>query len=162
MSVDQIVATPVGKPAAKDCALFMWGMWVMLREALRAVDAWGSSRRPVLLAGKSRQPDLFRDDADGQRGLGHWVRQNSEFCPLATRGSPNCKSAAIRQGITERRRQHSPKARLRLWPNRAARRRSLGGVSLGVWARPVVAGSAPLAHGNVHILASSSNTAARS
>jgi hypothetical protein len=41
MSVNQIVATPAGKPAAKDCALFMWGMWVMLPEALRAVDALG-------------------------------------------------------------------------------------------------------------------------
>src|SRR5215467_5931843 len=112
MSVDQICALPVRDLAADDSALFLWGIWVMLPQALRVVGAWGFTFKTCAfcwMKADVRQLDLFRDDADGQLGLGYWVRQNSEFCLLTTRGSPKRKSAAIRQCIIEPRREHSRK-----------------------------------------------------
>ena len=112
MSVDQIAAMPVVDLAAPDCALFMWGIWVMLPQALQVVDAWGFKYKTCAFCwvkADVKQLDLFRVDADGQLGLGYWVRQNSEFCLLATRGAPKRKAADVRQGIIEPRRQHSRK-----------------------------------------------------
>jgi N6-adenosine-specific RNA methylase IME4 len=107
MKVDQIAALPVDKLAAKDCALFMWGIWCMLPEALRVVDAWGFKYKTCAFnwaKADVSQIDMFRDDADSQWGLGFWVRQDSEYCLLATRGSPKRKSASVKQSIIERRR----------------------------------------------------------
>jgi N6-adenosine-specific RNA methylase IME4 len=112
MSVDQIASMPVHKLAADDCILFMWGIWVMLPEALRVIDSWGFRYKTCAFNWSKAdvsQVDMFRDDADTQLGLGDWVRQDSEFCLLATRGKPKRKSASVRQGIIERRRQHSRK-----------------------------------------------------
>jgi N6-adenosine-specific RNA methylase IME4 len=112
MKIDQIAALPVDRLAAKDCVLFMWGIWCMLPEALRVVDAWGFKFKTCAFnwtKADVSQIDMFRDDADSQWGLGFWVRQDSEYCLLATRGSPKRKSASVKQSIIERRRQHSRK-----------------------------------------------------
>jgi N6-adenosine-specific RNA methylase IME4 len=112
MSIAQIAALPVDKLAAKDCVLFMWGIWCMLPEALRVVDAWGFKYKTCAFCwskADATQMDMFREDVDTQWGLGFWVRQDSEYCLLGTRGKPERKSARVRQGIIERRREHSRK-----------------------------------------------------
>lgn len=112
MSIDQIAAMPVAKLAAKNSVLFMWGVWFMLPDVLRVVDAWGFTYKTCAfnwIKADITQIDLFRVDADTQLGLGYWTRQDSEFCLLATRGSPKKKNSDVHQGIIERRRQHSRK-----------------------------------------------------
>jgi N6-adenosine-specific RNA methylase IME4 len=112
MSVEQIAAMPVVELAAPNCVLFMWGIWVMLPEAMRVIDGWGFKYKTCAFNWSKAdvsQIDMFRDDADTQLGLGYWVRQDSEYCLLATRGKPKRKSASVRQGIIERRREHSRK-----------------------------------------------------
>ena len=112
MDIDEIAALPVAEAAAEDCVLFCWGIWVMLPQALRIIEAWGFEYKTCAfnwVKADLTQIDLFRDSEEGQLGLGYWVRQNSEFCLLATRGSPKRNAANVRQGLIERRREHSRK-----------------------------------------------------
>jgi N6-adenosine-specific RNA methylase IME4 len=109
---DQIAALPVAELAADDCALFLWISWPMLADAFGLFDAWGFKYKTCAFAwikAHIKQPDLFRDDADAQVGLGRWTRANSEVCLLATRGNPKRLHADVRQGIIEPRREHSRK-----------------------------------------------------
>jgi N6-adenosine-specific RNA methylase IME4 len=112
MSVEQIAALPVADLAAPNCALFFWGIWVMLPQALDVIRAWGFEYKTCAFSwikADVSQIDMFLNSKTGQLGLGYWVRQNSEYCLLATRGAPIRRSADVQQGIIERRRQHSRK-----------------------------------------------------
>jgi N6-adenosine-specific RNA methylase IME4 len=112
MSVEQIAALPVAEVASADSVLFMWGIWVMLPQTLQVIEAWGFEYKTCAfnwIKADARQREMFHDDVKGQLGLGYWVRQNSEFCLLATRGKPKRLHADVRQGIIEPRRQHSRK-----------------------------------------------------
>jgi N6-adenosine-specific RNA methylase IME4 len=112
MSVEQIAALPVADRAADDSVLFCWGIWVMLPQCLDIVKAWGFEYKTCAFnwtKAKLAQIDMFRDSDEGQLGLGYWVRQNTEFCLLATRGKPKRLAANIRQAIIEPRREHSRK-----------------------------------------------------
>jgi N6-adenosine-specific RNA methylase IME4 len=103
---------PVADVAAEDCVLFMWACWPMLPEALKVIDAWGFTYKTCgfdWMKANNRQPDMFREDADVQVGMGYWTRANSEPCLLATRGKPKRLNADVRMGIIEPRRQHSRK-----------------------------------------------------
>jgi N6-adenosine-specific RNA methylase IME4 len=111
MGVDEICALPVDRLAAKHCALFMWAIGCMLPESLRVIDAWGFKYKACVfnwVKVDGSQVDMF-GHIETQWGLGFWTRQDSEFCLLATRGKPKRKSASVRQGIVERRREHSRK-----------------------------------------------------
>ena len=112
MDAEQIAFMPIAEVAAEDCVLFCWGIWVMLPQALEIISAWGFDYKTCAFSwikADLSQMDLLKETDDGQLGLGYWVRQNSEFCLLATRGKPKRLSASVRQGIIERRREHSRK-----------------------------------------------------
>lgn len=112
MDVDEIVALPVSELAAPDCALFMWGIWILLPRMNEIIEGWGFRYKTCAfdwMKANPRQLDMLRDDADVQMGLGYWTRANSEFCLLGTRGSPKRLNADVRQGIIEPRREHSRK-----------------------------------------------------
>ena len=112
MTGDEIEALPVRDLAAPDCALFVWGIWVMLPQALSTIAAWGFTYKTCAFnwtKADIKQPDMFREQYDGQWGLGYWVRQNTEFCLLTTRGAPKRLNATVQQAIIEKRREHSRK-----------------------------------------------------
>jgi N6-adenosine-specific RNA methylase IME4 len=112
MATEDICALPVASCAADDCALFLWGVWSMLPDALLVIRAWGFSYKScafVWTKADLSQLDLFKDSDEGQLGLGYWTRQGTEFCLLATRGAPRRLNASIRQAVIERRREHSRK-----------------------------------------------------
>jgi N6-adenosine-specific RNA methylase IME4 len=112
MSVEQIAALPVGDLVANDCALFLWGIWVMLPASLEIIRAWGFEFKTCAfnwVKADLTQLDMFKKFDSGQLGLGYWTRQNSEYCLLATRGSPKRLHADVRQAVIERRRDHSRK-----------------------------------------------------
>ncbi len=101
----EIAALPVQKLAAKDCALFVWVVWPMLREALDLIDAWGFDYKTCGLAWMKQNPSgegLFL-------GQGYWTRANSEVCLLATRGAPTRLDAGVPQAILAPVREHSQK-----------------------------------------------------
>jgi N6-adenosine-specific RNA methylase IME4 len=96
MSVEQIAELPVADLALPDCALFLWGIWVMLPQSLDLIRSWGFEYKTCAFnwtKADLTQMDMLKESDDGQLGLGYWVRQNSEFCLLATRGKPKRLSA---------------------------------------------------------------------
>ncbi len=105
MSLDEIRALPVGKLAAKDCALFLWITFPQLHEAFSVLRAWGFSYKTVAFAWvklNRKVPTLFW-------GMGHWTRSNMELCLLATRGSPKRCNAGVHQIIMAPVEEHSKK-----------------------------------------------------
>jgi N6-adenosine-specific RNA methylase IME4 len=112
MSIDDMMKLPIANIAEENCALFMWISWPMLEDALRLMSAWGFTYKTCAFSwikANASQIDLFRDDLDGQIGLGYWTRSNGEVCLLAMRGKPKRLKKDVRQAIIEPRRQHSRK-----------------------------------------------------
>lgn len=76
MCMEDIKALPVAELADKDCALFLWITFPMLREAWSVMDAWGFTFKTVAFVWVklNRQVDtLFT-------GMGYWTRANAEIC----------------------------------------------------------------------------------
>ena len=73
MDIAAIKALPVGELADKDCALFLWITFPMLREAWGVMDAWGFTFKTVAFVWikQCRKSDgLFT-------GMGYWTRANA-------------------------------------------------------------------------------------
>ena len=104
MDEDAIHALPVAGLCAKDCVLFLWGTWPTLPRAVRTVDAWGFKFKTVAFV-------WVKTNKDGSPflGMGYWTRSNTEFCLLATRGSPRRVSCAVPQLVFATRGRHSAK-----------------------------------------------------
>ena len=105
MSLEDIKALPVGELADKDCVLFMWITFLLLREAWDVVEAWGFTYKSVAFVGgkqNKKTPSLFW-------GMGHWTRANAELCIIATKGSPKRQSKSVHQIIMSPIAQHSKK-----------------------------------------------------
>ena len=95
MDIEAIKALPVGELADKDCALFLWITFPMLREAWGVMDAWGFTFKTVAFVWikQCRKSDgLFT-------GMGYWTRANAEICLLATRGRPKRAARDVKQVI---------------------------------------------------------------
>ncbi|MEY8576057.1 MT-A70 family methyltransferase [Oscillospiraceae bacterium 21-37] len=72
MHIEDIRALPVGRLAAKNCALFLWVTMPTLPEALSVIKAWGFTYKTVAfvwIKQNRKSPSLFW-------GLGHWTRAN--------------------------------------------------------------------------------------
>jgi N6-adenosine-specific RNA methylase IME4/predicted DNA-binding protein (UPF0251 family) len=63
-------------PAADNCVLWLWTTHRFMRHAFPLLDKWGFQDRAILTWAKDRM------------GLGRWLRSQSEFCIMATKGSP--------------------------------------------------------------------------
>ncbi len=112
MDIPQLKVMNVADLAAPDCALFIWGIWILMPRIFEIIEAWGFEYKScafLWMKANAKQIEMFRDDSDVQMGLGYWTRSNSEPCLLATRGSPQRLNKNIRQGIIEPRREHSRK-----------------------------------------------------
>lgn len=112
MSVEDIMALPVGELAKPDCVLFMWATWPTIQDAFKVIEAWGFEYKTCAfdwMKADVSTLDLFPDPKTADMKLGHWTRSNSEPCLLATRGSPKRLDAGVRMGIIEPARQHSRK-----------------------------------------------------
>lgn len=105
MTDEDIYALPVRTLAAKDCALFLWGTWPKIREAIATIDAWGFTYKTLAfdwIKQNPKTPTLFW-------GMGRWTRSNSEFVLLATRGKPSRVSAGVHSIVMAPRGAHSAK-----------------------------------------------------
>lgn len=112
MSIEDIKALPVGELADKDCALFLWITFPMLREAWEVMDAWGFTYKSIAFVWvkqNKKSLSLFW-------GMGYWTRANAELCVIATKGSPKRQSRAVHQVIISPIEEHSKK------PDEARRR----------------------------------------
>ena len=112
MPIEEIQALPVSELADKDCALFMWITFPLLKESLSVLSAWGFKFKTIAFVWikQNRKSDsLFW-------GMGYWTRANAEFCVLATKGKPKRMAKNVHQVIVSHIEEHSKK------PDEARRR----------------------------------------
>jgi N6-adenosine-specific RNA methylase IME4 len=127
LTLDAIKALPVAPLAADDCVLLLWGTWPWLPQVLEVIGAWGFFYKT----------DAFvwvKQNASGNglhTGMGYWTRSNSEYCLLATRGSPQRLVTDVHQVVLAPVGEHSAK------PEEVRRRieRLLAGPYLELFAR---------------------------
>lgn len=105
MTIEEIRTLPVAQLADKNCILFLWVTFPVIREAFTVIDAWGFTYKTVAFCWvkQNRQSSyLFW-------GMGHWTRANAELCLLATKGSPKRQSAGVHQIVMTPIEGHSKK-----------------------------------------------------
>lgn len=93
MSLEDIKALPVHRLAAKDCALFLWVTFPLLKEAWPVMDAWGFSYKSVAFVWvkqNRKAPTLFT-------GMGYWTRANArDLFACHQRAPETCNAGYIR------------------------------------------------------------------
>jgi N6-adenosine-specific RNA methylase IME4 len=95
---------PVADVAARDCALFMWVVDSHVDQALELGAAWGFGFKTIaFIWSKGAEDEVPRI------GMGYWTRKQGEVCFMFTRGKPKRQSAAVRQMLFGKRREHSRK-----------------------------------------------------
>ncbi len=105
MYLKDIKGLPVREIADKDCILFLWATYPMLKEALEVIEAWGFKYKTIAF----QWIKLNKKGKGYFYGLGRWTRGNTECCLLATKGKPKRKSAKVFQIIEEPLTKHSQK-----------------------------------------------------
>lgn len=105
MSLKDIQALPINSLADKDCVLFMWVTFPLLKQGIETIEAWGFTYKTCAFnwVKKNKISDSWF------WGLGYWTRSNSEICLLATKGKPSRISKSVHQIIDDRIRSHSEK-----------------------------------------------------
>ena len=74
MTLEEIAA--IDLPSAPDCVLWLWTTHKFMRHSFVLLDGWGFQDKAILTWVKDRM------------GLGEWLRSQSEFCIMATKGKP--------------------------------------------------------------------------
>lgn len=105
MTLPEIKALPVKQLCEKDCVLFMWTTYPMLREALEVIEAWGFKYKSIAF----QWIKLNRSGKGYFFGLGRWTRGNTEPCLLAVRGNPSRQNNSVSQLIEYPVGEHSAK-----------------------------------------------------
>ncbi len=107
MKIEELCALPIGDIADKDCILFMWATYPMLKEALQVMESWGFKYKTIGF-------QWIKQNRSGKGyhfGLGRWTRGNTEPCLIAVKGRPYKykRSNSISQIIEYPLTQHSEK-----------------------------------------------------
>jgi N6-adenosine-specific RNA methylase IME4 len=84
-------------PAADDSVLWLWTTNAFMSEAHELLDVWGFEQKTILTWVKERM------------GVGHWLRNQTEHCLLATRGNPTVDLEDQTTYLKAPRREHSRK-----------------------------------------------------
>lgn len=104
MATEEIAALPVGHLAAPDCALFMWGTFPMMPDALALMAAWGFAFKTGGAWAKQ--------SSTGRKwtfGTGYVFRSAAEFFIVGKMGNPQSRSRSVRNLIVAPVRGHSRK-----------------------------------------------------
>jgi site-specific DNA-methyltransferase (adenine-specific) len=105
MKIKDICSLPISEIAGKNCILFLWTTYPMLKEALTVIDAWGFTYKTIAFQWLKLNPSTL----GFFYGLGRWTRGNTEPCLLATKGKPKRISPNVFQIIDRPRMKHSKK-----------------------------------------------------
>jgi N6-adenosine-specific RNA methylase IME4 len=104
-TIDEIKALPVAPLAADDCMLLLWGTWPRLSDVLDVIRAWGFTYKTCGFVWVKLTPS-----GDGlHTGMGYFTRSNSEYCLLATKGSPTRLARDVHQIVFAAVGEHSAK-----------------------------------------------------
>ena len=105
MTINDIKKLPIDNIADKDCVLFIWVTYPLLKEGLDTIKQWNFHYKTCGFSWikKNKKTDsLFW-------GLGYWTRANNEICLLATKGKPKRISKSVHQVVIDKIREHSRK-----------------------------------------------------
>ena len=105
MKINDICKIPVGGVIDKNCVLFLWATYPMLKEALKVIESWGFKYKSIAF----QWIKLNKKNGKPFYGLGRWTRGNTEPCLLATKGNPKRISASVFQLIQQPLTRHSEK-----------------------------------------------------
>lgn len=104
MPVDEIIKLPVSRVTEKDCILFLWVTFPILKESFDIIKSWGfeySTCGFVWVKKNTNNSNFF--------GCGSWTRANTELCLIATKGKITRLDASISQIIEHPIDEHSKK-----------------------------------------------------
>ena len=105
MTIDDIKKLPIKDIADKNCILFIWVTYPLLKEGIETIESWNFNYKTCGFSWikKNKKADsLFW-------GLGYWTRANNEICLLATKGKPKRVSRGVHQVLMDKIREHSRK-----------------------------------------------------
>ena len=105
MTIEDIKKMPVNNIADKNCILFIWVTYPLLKQGLDTIEAWNFKYKTCGFSWikKNKKSDsLFW-------GLGYYTRSNNEICLLATKGSPKRISTRVHQVVLDKVKEHSRK-----------------------------------------------------
>lgn len=105
MSISDIAALPVNDIAADNCALFLWGTYPLVQDAMNVIKSWGFTYKTIAF----QWVKVYPKSGKFVFGLGRWTRGNTEPCFLAIKGKPQRISSSISQLIIEPPGRHSEK-----------------------------------------------------
>ena len=105
MRIEDIYNLPVANLADKDCILFLWVTFPLLKEGLKTIEKWGFTYKTCAFnwVKKNKKTDSWF------WGCGYWTRSNSEICLLGTKGHPKRISASVHQVCDAKIMRHSQK-----------------------------------------------------
>ncbi len=105
MKIQDICKLPIADISDKDCVLFLWTTYPMLKEAMQLMESWGFKYKTIAFQwvkqNKSGGGFFF--------GLGRWTRGNTECCLIATKGKPKRVNNSVSQLIVSPIQSHSKK-----------------------------------------------------
>ena len=104
LHITDICGLPIRDIKDKNCVLFLWATYPMIREAFLVIDSWGFNYKSIAF-----QWIKIRKDGEPLIGMGRWTRGNTEPCFLAVSGSPKRIAKNISQIIQYPRGKHSAK-----------------------------------------------------
>ena len=104
MSLDKIMALPVGQLAAEDCLLVLWATAPMLPQAVQALRDWGFVYKTSGAWAKRSKTGM-----KWAFGGGFILRSAAEFYLLGVCGTPDYQSKSVRNLIEAPVREHSRK-----------------------------------------------------
>ena len=95
MSIEELKGLEL--PAARDCVLWLWTTNAFMPDACELIRAWGFTHKTILTWMKPRL------------GTGHWLRNVTEHCLLAVKGTPKVSLTNQSTVLKARAREHSRK-----------------------------------------------------
>ena len=104
METEEICNLPISELTDENCILFLWGVWVKIKDALQVMEAWGFKYKTAGFVWVKINPD-----GTPRTGIGNYTNSNSEFCLIGLRGKFQRADSTINQIIRSRVRKHSQK-----------------------------------------------------
>ncbi|HUV72052.1 MAG TPA: MT-A70 family methyltransferase, partial [Clostridia bacterium] len=95
MSQEEIMKIEI--PSKTDCILWLWTTNGFMKDAYELLEEWGFAPKTILTWNKINI------------GVGYWLRNVTEHCILAVKGSPVWDNKKFSTLISEKRTEHSAK-----------------------------------------------------
>ena len=104
MKLEEICSLPISEISDKDCSLFLWTTFPMLKAGMEVLERWGFKYKTTAFVWVKK----YKNNKD-YCGMGYWTRSGAELCLLGIKGKPMRICPNVRQIITHIVEKHSHK-----------------------------------------------------